>query len=73
MFEIWHVEFVRFSPCVTSRWCRDKAIVLEKESIAYILQFEQFKYRERCLSVYTLARKGTAITFIAEVRARCFL
>ena len=73
-FEIWHVEFLRFPPCVTSRWHREKAVVLEKKGLLLrFFQLKQFKYWERCLCVYVLARKEREIAFIAEVSARCFL
>ena len=57
-FEIWHAEFLRFPPCVTSRWRRDKAVVLEKKDLLLIvLQFKQLKYWERYALMYYLARK----------------
>ena len=55
-FEIWHVEFLRYPPCVASRWRREKAVVLEKKSLLRFLQLKHFKYWGRCLCVYVIAR-----------------
>ena len=59
---------------------RDIAMVLwqsyhpwKRGLLLRFLQLKQFKYWERCLCVYVLARKETAIAFIAEVSTRCFL
>ena len=47
--EIWHVKFLRFSPCMTARWRHDKAVVLEKKKkkkgfYLEFLELQQFKY-----------------------------
>ena len=73
-FEIWHVDFLRFPPGVTSRWRRDQAAFLEKMVFCLdFLQFKQFKFWERRLCVQILAHRERAIAFLAEVSATCFL